>query len=187
MENVKKVRSVEGYLSFYKFLRRKIAEDVEKILGKYGRTAVEILLTGPDLFIFLFRIYRDPEVPLEFKAGLVSVLAYWIIPIDIFSEMFFGILGYVDDIFLAAYILNGLMKHLNEEKIKSYWPGCESAPKVIEKILGYSQFLASLLGKNSEQKFNQLVSRIEKKLNLQTEKENSFKTDIEDATEESYN
>jgi len=168
MENVKRTRSVDGYLSFYKYLRGKIAQDAEKILGKYGRIAVEILLTGPDLFIFLFRIYRDPEVPLEYKAGLASILTYWILPIDIFSEMFFGVLGYVDDIFLASYILNGLMKHLDAEKIKSYWPGCETAPKVIEKILGYSQLLASLLGKNSEQKFNQLVKRIEKRLNLST-------------------
>ncbi|MDI6851894.1 MAG: DUF1232 domain-containing protein [bacterium] len=170
MENIKRTRSVDGYLSFYKYLRNKIAQDAEKLLGKYGRIAVEILLTGPDLFIFLFRIYRDPEIPIEYKVGLASVLTYWILPLDIFSELFTGVLGYIDDIFLSAYILHGLMKHLDEAKIKSYWPGCEKAPDVIEKILSYSQFFAALLGKNSEQKFNQLVSRIEKRLNLKAPK-----------------
>jgi uncharacterized membrane protein YkvA (DUF1232 family) len=163
-ETKQKTRSVEGFLSFYAFFRQKIAKDAEKALGKYGRIITEILLTGPDLFIFIVRLYKDPEIPIDYKLALGSILIYWVVPLDFLSEMFLGVLGYVDDIFLAAYILNSLMKHIDVEKMKSYWPGCQEAPKIISKILEYSETVANLVGKNSRAKFNQLITRIESRL-----------------------
>ncbi|HOK22752.1 MAG TPA: DUF1232 domain-containing protein [Candidatus Hydrothermia bacterium] len=162
-----KKKSVDGFLSFYYFFRHKVAIDAEKTFGKYGKVVAEILLTGPDLFIFLFRLYKDTEVSLEYKIALGSILAYWVIPLDFLSEMFTGVLGYIDDIFLAAYVLNGLIKQLSAEKLQSYWPGSEEAQKVISKILEYSETISKLLGKNSKKKLDELISRIYQRVGIE--------------------
>ncbi|MGB9824900.1 MAG: YkvA family protein [Candidatus Hydrothermia bacterium] len=162
-------KSFEGYLNFYKFFRRKISQDAERVLGKYGRLGVDVLLTAPDLFIFILRLYKDPEVSLEHKLALGAVLSYWLIPLDFLSEMFFGILGYTDDVFLAAYLLNLLIQNLSEEKIKEYWPGPEEVTGTISKILSYAEVVAGLMGKNARIKYDRLIKRIEERLKVEPE------------------
>lgn len=164
---MEKRKSIEGYLNFYKFLRHKISLDAEKRFGKYGKAFIDVLLSAPDLFIFTFRLYRDPEIPIEPKLALGAVLTYWVLPLDFISEMFLGVLGYIDDIFLAAYILNSLMHHLSEDKITEYWPGSEKIPVIISKILGYAELVANLMGKDVHAKFEKLMKRIEERMNLQ--------------------
>ncbi len=183
MENIGRKRSVDGYLEFYKYFRAQISKDAEKTLGKYGKIAVDILLTGPDLFIFLFTVYRDPEVPLDFKAALASVLLYWAVPIDFFSELFAGVLGYVDDIFLAAFVLNKIIEHLDEEKLVKYWPGPESVAKSIEKILYYADFISSILGKDNTKKLEIMMHRISQRLNIPTTAEKTTYNSCEKAEE----
>ncbi|MEO0266100.1 MAG: DUF1232 domain-containing protein [candidate division WOR-3 bacterium] len=159
-------KSIDGYLNFYKFLRHKISLDAEKKFGKYGKALTDLVLTAPDLFIFTFRLYRDPELPIEPKLALGAVLTYWVLPLDFLSEMFLGVLGYIDDVFLAAYILNFLMHRLSEDKINEYWPGSEKVPKIVSTILGYAELVANLMGKNIHVKFQKLMKRIEDKMSI---------------------
>jgi len=163
-------------LEFYRFFRQKIARDAEKSFGKYGKLATDVLLAGPDLFIFLFRLYRDPDLPLEHKLALGAVITYWLLPIDFISEMFLGILGYADDILLASFILCELLQHLDEKKIKEYWPGPNEVHIALSKILAFSNTIMGFMGKNMRGRFEQLVKRIISKMERE-EREEKPKTE----------
>ncbi|MFN2240473.1 MAG: YkvA family protein, partial [Thermoanaerobaculia bacterium] len=81
---------------FYDRLRTKIASYMQR--GKAPSAARDALLFAPDTFILLTRLARDPRVTGKNKVILGSAIAYFIFPLDFFSEAVFGPIGYLDDL-----------------------------------------------------------------------------------------
>ena len=50
-------------------------------------------------------------------------------------EAIVGIIGYTDDIVLAAYALNSIINNTKLEIVKGHWAGDEDVLHVIQKIL----------------------------------------------------
>ena len=94
-------------LDFYQTLRRKIQEWETKE-GANHKWA-EYILLAPDLFHLLCKLAIDKEVPTKDKAMLAGALAYFVSPIDLIPEAILGPAGYVDDIALAAFVLNSII------------------------------------------------------------------------------
>src|SRR5688572_31610392 len=92
---------------FYQALRARITSWLAS-KGK-GYKHANILLLAPDLFHLLSRLMLDPRIPTAEKAGLGAALAYFISPIDLLPEALLGPAGYVDDVALAAFVLNRLI------------------------------------------------------------------------------
>jgi len=91
----------------------------------------------------------DPDVPKADKAKLVGVIAYFISPIDLMPEALLGPIGYVDDIALAAYVLNGMLNHTDPEVLRRHWAGDTDVLEVIKRILATADKMMSskILGK----------------------------------------
>ncbi|MFQ5457794.1 MAG: YkvA family protein [Myxococcota bacterium] len=100
-----------------------------------GAAASHVLLAGPDLFMLLSRLVRDSRVPAREKIKLGAALAYFIAPLDFVPEMLLGPLGYVDDVVLAAYVLEQFVNEQDPALIKAHWPGKEQAIRVIQRVL----------------------------------------------------
>ncbi len=100
-----------------------------------GSAASEVLLAGPDLFVLLSRLVRDRRVPAAEKVKLGAALAYFIAPLDFLPELFLGPLGYVDDVVLAAWVLESFVNGRDAVLIKAHWPGNERAISVIQRVL----------------------------------------------------
>jgi uncharacterized membrane protein YkvA (DUF1232 family) len=119
---------------FYQDLRKRIRRWAATKEGKAHRW-VEILLTAPDLFHLLCKLTVDPEVPVSEKAKLAAAIAYFISPLDLVPEALVGPGGYVDDVALAAYVLNSIVNKTGPEVLKRHWAGEEDVLTVVQKIL----------------------------------------------------
>jgi len=121
-------------VDFYQNLRNKFTEWAKSDDGKTNEWA-EYLMFAPDLFHLMCKLSIDPDVPVASKAKLAGAIAYFVAPIDLVPEALLGPIGYVDDIALAAYVINNLVNNTDQEIVKKHWAGTGDVLKVIEEIL----------------------------------------------------
>ena len=95
----------------------------------------EYILIVPDMFHLLIKLVQDPDVPQGKKVKLISAIAYFISPIDFLPEAFLGPVGYMDDIAIAAYVLNDMLNSIDPQIIRRHWAGEIDILIVIKKIL----------------------------------------------------
>lgn len=104
---------------FYKKIRSQISAFLEKKNFKHG----DILLMAPDFFHLLVKLSLDARVPSEKKIKLGAAIAYFISPIDLLPEAFLGPIGYMDDIAVAAYVLNDFINSGDLDILYEHWAG----------------------------------------------------------------
>lgn len=119
---------------FYQNLRAKIKNWLKTEDGKKNKWA-EYIMFAPDLFHLLCKLTIDKDVLVSDKAKLAAAIAYYVSPIDIIPEALIGPIGYVDDIALAAFVLNNIINNTDPEVVKRHWAGEEDVLEVIQKIL----------------------------------------------------
>lgn len=110
-----------AHQDFYQDFRRRVRQWLD---GKgRGYKYADLLLVGPDLFHLLCRLVADPRVPMAHKVKLAAAIAYFVSPMDLVPEGLVGPVGYVDDIALAAYVLNGLLNSSHAHAAREHWAG----------------------------------------------------------------
>ena len=119
---------------FYHELRGKFKAWIQSDEGKDHKWS-EYLLAAPDLFHLLCKLSIDKDVPIKEKAKLAGAIAYFVSPIDLIPEALVGPIGYVDDISLAAYVLNQIVNNTDPEVIKRHWAGEGDVLELIQRIL----------------------------------------------------
>lgn len=119
---------------FYQSFRTKIREWLQDEEGKTNKWA-EYLMCAPDLFHLICKLAIDPDVLVADKAKLAGVIVYFISPVDLVPEALTGPLGYVDDIALTAYVLNGIMTHTDPLVVQKHWAGDRDVLELIKQIL----------------------------------------------------
>lgn len=119
---------------FYLKLRKNITEWLAKNANLNYKWR-EYLLLVPDIFYLMVKLIQDPEVPQSKKIKLVTAVAYFISPIDILPEAIMGPVGYLDDLGLAAYVLNDMLNSVDPQIIKRNWVGDTDVLYTIKKIL----------------------------------------------------
>lgn len=125
---------VEQESDFYQNLRKKLRIWLESKEGASHKWA-EYIMLAPDLFHLLCKLAIDKDVSLKHKAKLAAVIVYFVSPIDLIPEALIGPVGYVDDIALAAYVLNGIINESSPEVVNKHWAGDKDVLTVIQKIL----------------------------------------------------
>jgi len=119
---------------FYQELRVKMREWLRTEEGKNSRWA-EYLMLAPDLFHLLCKLMLEREVWIKDKAKVAAALAYFMSGIDFIPEVFLGPVGFVDDIALAAYVLNSIVSNTDAEVLRRHWAGEEDILEVVKRIL----------------------------------------------------
>jgi len=110
---------------FYRRLRDRVKRWARK--RKISGKRLEYLLAAPDLFVLLSRLTVDKRVPTQTKAKVAAGLAYFLTPLDMIPD-FLGPPGFLDDVVVAAWILNTVVVQLNELDpaiIEEHWEGEE--------------------------------------------------------------
>ena len=145
-------------LDFYQKLRTSIRTKLETRRGAAGKLA-EYLLSAPDLFHLLCRLSVDKDVAVVQKAKLGAVIAYFIAPFDLMPEAVFGLFGFVDDIALAAYMLNSFVKTSDPAIVKRHWAGDDDVLDVIQKAMNTADSAGGrgLVGKNLWKKLKKII------------------------------
>jgi len=138
----------ENEKDFYQKLRTDIRNWLDKNAGTSGKAA-DMLLLAPDIFHLLVKLSLDPEVPASKKLKLAGAITYFISPVDLLPEIFMGPLGYLDDIALAAYVMNDIINNVDPSLVKKHWSGERDILDLVKTILINAD---NMLGKGILQK-----------------------------------
>jgi len=85
---------------------------------------IRLLRALPALAAMLARLVRDPSLPRGVKIALAAAVVYLASPIDLIPD-FIPFLGYVDDLLLAAVVLDGVLNYVDRDLVLRYWPASE--------------------------------------------------------------
>lgn len=120
-------------LDFYRQMRDRI---LIWLKGKgVNYKFADYLLAAPDLFHLLCKLAIDKEVPVSEKAKLAAAIVYFISPYDLLPECYAGPIGYVDDVAIAAFVLNRLINKTDPEIVRRLWAGDKDILDLIQQIL----------------------------------------------------
>jgi uncharacterized membrane protein YkvA (DUF1232 family) len=124
----------EEQQDFYQNLRSRMRTWIETKEGKNHRWG-EYLMFAPDLFHLLCKLSLDKDVPVKEKAKLAGAIAYFVSPVDLIPEVVTGPVGYLDDIAIASYVINSIVKNSDADVVKRHWAGEKDVLEVIQAIL----------------------------------------------------
>jgi len=89
-----------------------------------------LLRALPDLARLLARLVADPVLPAPVKIALAAAAVYLASPIDLLPD-FIPFLGYLDDVLLAAVIVDGIVNYVDRRLLLRYWPG---TPESLDRL-----------------------------------------------------
>jgi uncharacterized membrane protein YkvA (DUF1232 family) len=141
-----------GKKDFYQKLRMRLKEWAAGT-GK-DSTALKYVLLAPDFFHLLCKVLLDRRVPAREKAKVGGAIAYFMSPLDVVPEGLFGPAGYVDDVALAAYVLNSVLESAGPEVLREHWAGDGD---VLEQIRSVIKAADKLLGSGAWSKIKRLI------------------------------
>ena len=98
----------------------------------------ELVQALPDLARLLVRLVADPVLPRMAKVALAAAAVYLVSPVDLIPD-FLPFLGYVDDVLLAAIILDGILNYVDRSLVLRYWPG---SPATLDRLARAARLLA---------------------------------------------
>ncbi len=101
----KKKMTENNFLSFSEIIRK----NVQNYTGPH----YDIIRFAPDFFDLLIKLYKK-DIPHPYKAMVNAAISYFVLPDDLLPEDKLGAFGYLDDLYLCAYIIN---KSKNNERI----------------------------------------------------------------------
>lgn len=88
----------------------------------------------PNLVKLLTRLLRDPRVPRKTKLLLGGVVAYLASPFDVIPDAV-PVVGLADDVVLAAYAVNHLIRTAGEDVVLEHWDGPRDLLDMVRSIL----------------------------------------------------
>lgn len=96
--------------------------------------AKDAIMLLPNLIKLLGRLSKDPRVPRRSKILMGGVLVYLASPIDLLPDAI-PVVGVVDDLLLAAYVLNHVIDRAGEEVILEHWDGPQDLLQLVRSVL----------------------------------------------------
>lgn len=97
-----------------------------------------LLRAFPDIARLVVRLAADPVLPKTAKVALGAVAVYLASPVDLLPD-FIPFLGYVDDLLLAAIVLDGVLNYVDRDLLLEYWPG---TPQTLDQVARAARLLA---------------------------------------------
>lgn len=82
----------------------------------------DLLLVLPRLARMIASLLADREVPVRVKVVLGAVALYLASPLDLIPD-FIPFVGYLDDLLLAAVVVDGVLNAVDRPFVLKYWPG----------------------------------------------------------------
>jgi uncharacterized membrane protein YkvA (DUF1232 family) len=83
-------------------------------------------------------LIRDPMLPRAAKVALAAAMVYLASPIDLIPD-FIPVVGYLDDLMIAALLVDGLLNWVDRGLILKYWPGSADS---LERLARAARLLA---------------------------------------------
>jgi uncharacterized membrane protein YkvA (DUF1232 family) len=111
---------------------RLLENDIASYEGRHN----ELIYQAPALYRLLTHLLDDLRLPRKLRPLVLSAIAYFILPVDIIPEELEGPYGYVDDIWLCAFVADRIRHEIGAEEILiSNWDGEGKIIPLIEEII----------------------------------------------------
>jgi len=98
----------------------------------------ELLRALPQLGRLLAGLVADPILPRSAKIALAAALVYVVSPVDLIPD-FIPVVGYLDDLLVAALVVDGVLNWVDRALVLKYWPG---TPDSLERLARAARLLA---------------------------------------------
>jgi len=98
-----------------------------------------LLRALPDIVRTIAGLAVDPVLPKAAKIALAAAVLYLVSPLDLIPD-FIPVIGYLDDIFVAAILVDGMLNFVNRGLVLKYWPG---SPESLERVARSARILAA--------------------------------------------
>lgn len=96
----------------------------------------EYALLVPNLGKLMWRLVRDPRVPARSKASLLLLGGYLVSPVDLSPiPDFIPGLGQLDEIVIAAFVLDQMLNRVPAEVVREHWDGDRDVLEVVQEVL----------------------------------------------------
>lgn len=142
---------------------------LEENIGAYEGRHDDLIYLAPDWYRLLTRLLDDARLPSRLRPLVACATAYFILPVDIISEEIHGPYGYIDDIFLSAFIADIVRKEIgNDAILVENWEGETDIIALTGEILEREKELigderSRILGYTGCERLLELIIRDERK------------------------
>lgn len=121
-------------IRFYDRLRAIVVERQPAV----GSGVRDLLMLLPDLSILLFRLARDPRVPIGAKLIAGFGVAYILSPVDLLPEFLLGPIGLIDDLLVVATALSRLFNSVHPDIVREHWSGQGDALDAVTRVTSWA-------------------------------------------------
>ncbi len=109
---------------------------LEKDISGYDGEFSQLIAQAPALYKMMTRLLDDQALPRSMSPLVIAAIAYFILPEDIIPEEKYGPIGYVDDIYLCAFVANEVAKESSSTEILARnWDGKVPIVNLVKEIL----------------------------------------------------
>jgi uncharacterized membrane protein YkvA (DUF1232 family) len=106
-----------------------LSYNLESYKGEYA----PFIDNGPALFKFLNDLLISKELASEYRLKISAAIAYYVAPMDVIPEQIYGPYGYIDDIFITAYVIKLLADEHGFSYLEKFWEGDKELKVVVEE------------------------------------------------------
>lgn len=119
-------------------------DDIRAYEGRHD----DLIYQAPALYRLLTHLLDDPALPGRLRPLILAAVAYFILPADIIPEDLHGPYGYLDDLFLCAFVAEQVRQQTGSDRLLTEnWDGEGPVIPLIHDILSQEQ---ELLGGQKE-------------------------------------
>lgn len=109
---------------------------LENDISDYSGDFSEMVHQAPALYRLMTKLLDDRSLPSHMSTLVIAAIAYFILPEDVIPEEKFGPMGYVDDIYLCAFVADQVMRETgSDEIITRNWDGTAPVIPLIREVL----------------------------------------------------
>ena len=109
---------------------------LEEAVSGYEGKFSEIIHEAPAFYRLMVRLLDDSSLPKQLSQLVIAAIAYFILPADAIPEDKYGPIGYIDDIFLCAFVADRVRIQAGSEDILiRNWDGKMPIVPLVKKIL----------------------------------------------------
>ena len=106
---------------------------LEETVSGYDGKREAVIRQAPAMFRLLTNLLEDPRMPQERRYLLNAGIAYFVTPYDVIPEEMLGLEGFIDDMFLASWVVSKL--ECEPVLLRENWEGDGDAVAVVAAIL----------------------------------------------------
>ncbi len=96
-----------------------LEEDIAAYEGRHD----DLIYQAPAFYRLLVNLLDDPLLPGGLRPLVLAAVSYFILPADVIPEDIYGPYGYLDDIFLSAFVADRIRNELGDDILIENWDG----------------------------------------------------------------